>query len=55
MRMFVGITDGEWFRMLAARLKRNSVPGTLSTALQIRVDGLTIDQSSSSQDLYWRI
>jgi hypothetical protein len=29
MRMFVGVTDGEWFRQLAARLKRNSVPGTL--------------------------
>jgi len=27
MRMFVGITDGEWFRMLAARLRRNRVPG----------------------------
>jgi hypothetical protein len=29
MWMFVGVTDGEWFRMLAARLRRNSVPGTV--------------------------
>jgi hypothetical protein len=31
MRMFVGVTDGDWHRQLAATMRRNGVPGAVSS------------------------